>query len=324
MGALFTPLVIGVWQGHDGNSPYLWANPEVVAKSKVLQHKAIYLNPTGFTLRWIFYFVFGGLTSLYMRNSTLKQDETKNFRLEAIRSSVGALSLPFYVLALTFAMTDWGMSLNPTWYSTMYGPWTMISSVLGALALCVFIVCQNSDKAPYTSIVSPNFTKDLGNMLFVFTMLWGYTSLSQFLIIWNGNLPETTSYFVGRSSSFGNPEWGKINWGIFGFIIVAGQFFIPFFTLITPRTKRFALNLKKIALWIFCIHILDVYMLIQPSVPARAALGPVAGGINLVWDAVAFIGVGGIWLFSFANQLKKASLLVKYDNRLQEALAHAH
>ncbi len=330
MMVLFLPMVIGVLQGQNGLSPYVWADPAVVKASKMLQHKALYLNPTGFTVRWVLYFALGAATALYMRNSTRKQDATKNFRLEAIRSSVGALALPFFVLSLTFAVTDWGMSLTPTWYSTMYGAWTMIGCVLAALAFCTYVVCTLGHRAPYNEVMSPKLTKDLGNMLFVFTMLWGYTALSQFLIIWNGNLPETTTYMVARSSSAkigmgntGNPVMGQLNWGLFGFIIVLGQFFIPFFTLLSPRTKRFTINLKKIALAIFIAHILDVYMLIMPSVSTRAKMGPIAG-IDMLWDALAFFGIGGIWLASFAYQTKRASLLPEYDNRLQEALAHAH
>ncbi len=255
------------------------------------------------------------------RKSTLKQDETKNFKLETWRSSFGAAMLPIYVLSVTFAMTDWGMSLDAKWYSTMYGPWTMIGAVLGALAFCVLIVTTNNERDPYSSIVGPNLTKDLGNMMFLFTMLWGYTSLSQFLIIWNGNLPETTSYFKNRSSNF-NAAMGMNNWAALAMLTAVGQFFVPFFTLLSPRSKRYSKNLRKIAGWIFVVHVADVYLLVLPSTKARINGGPLSANIWL--DILAWSGIGLLWLGVFAWQTKKAALLPSYDSRLQEALAHAH
>ena len=326
VAALFIPVMIGVWQGH---TPYEWAHPAAVAADKALQHKAPYLNPTAWSVRWAIFFGSWIAVASLLRRSTLLQDKTKNFRLEELRSTYGALSLPVFVLMVTFAMTDWVMSLNPHWYSTMYGPWSLISAVLGALAFCVVILCSNYDRAPFNSIIGPGLLKDLGNMLFAFTMLWGYTTLSQFLIIWNGNLPETTSYFITRSSanrisnsSIGNPGMGSVSWGALGMLLIVGQFFIPFFTLLSPRTKRFSWNLRKIAGWIFVIHIFDVYMLVAPSIPGRAAKGPIT--TEFFWDLLAFIGVGGIWMWSFASQTSKAGLITEYDTRLQEALAHAH
>jgi hypothetical protein len=316
---LFMPLVFQNFGGQ--HSIYEWANLEHVKSDALLAKKSQYLNATWWTIRLLFFFGIWLVMAGVARRSTLKQDQTKNFKLETWRSSFGAAMLPIFVLSVTFAMTDWGMSLDPHWYSTMYGPWTLIGAALGALALTVLIVTTNSDKQPYNTIIGPALTKDLGNMLFVFTMLWGYFSLSQFLIIWNGNLPETTSYFKKRSSNF-NTAMGNNNWAALAMMTVVGQFFVPFFSLLAPRTKRFAVNLRKIAGWIFVIHIADVYLLVMPSTESRLKGGPLNAWLPV--DLLSFVGIGLLWFGLFAAQTKKASLLPEYDNRLQEALANAH
>ena len=321
VGLLFSPVVFGVFSDKGSKSPYEWADPAKVAADKALQHKALIMNPGFWSGRVVIFFAMFVLMAWFLRNSTHRQDKSGDFKLEAGRSTWGAIFLPIFVLAVTFAMTDWVMSLNPHWYSTMFGPWTLIGATLAALAFSTLIVTTNYDRAPYAEIVGPKLTKDLGNMLFAFTMLWGYTSLSQFLIIWNGNLPETASYFMTRSSAIGNRALGAMSWAAMGLLTVIGQFFVPFFALLAPRTKRFSVNLRKIAGWIFVIHIFDVYLLVIPAIPGRDTLGPISG--HILWDLLSFIGIGGIWLAVFASQTRKAPLVVKYDTRLQEAM-HAH
>ena len=153
-------------------------------------------------------------------------------------------------------------------------------------------------------------------------MLWGYTSLSQFLIIWNGNLPETAAYYHARGSNV-EPMTSNFTWGAVGLIGIVGQFFIPFFALITPRTKKTAMNLAKVAGWIFVVHIADIYLYVVPALPGGRGLhGPVTPA--LVTDALAWVAIGAVWLFIFGNEVKKAPLLPSYDNRLQEAAQNAH
>ena len=316
MFALFIPIVANM------KAMYAWADPAKVATDAVLQHKAPYLNPSFFMVRLGLYLLIWAGLAWFLRNSAMRQEVSKDFKLEAGRSSWGAVGMLVFFLTCTFAFTDWVMSLQPSWYSTMFGTWSIISACLGALSLSVLIFCVNADKMPYKTVMRPDLTKDLGNMLFVLTMLWGYTSLSQFLIIWNGNLPETTSYYHARSSNI-EPMTSNFTWGAVGLIGIVGQFFIPFFALITPRTKKTAMNLAKVAGWIFVVHIVDVYLYIIPSLPGdRGPKGPVTPAI--MTDVLAWVAIGAIWLYVFASQVKKAPLLPTYDNRLQEAVQNAH
>ncbi len=297
---------------------YEWMHPQ---GDHLLMKKAFYLNQTGWTIRSLFYFALWGWMSWFMRNSVKRQEEgaPNGFKIEMGRSSWGAAFIVLYVLSITFAYTDWSMSLQPHWYSTMWGVWQMIGSALGASGLIVAILCINARKAPYTSVVSPNVTKDWGNILFMFTMLWAYTAVSQFLIIWNGNLPETATYFARR---------GRMGWNAVGMMTILGQFLVPWMSLLSPRIKRYPHLLRGIAGWIVVIHLVDVYLAVVPALPHHGfhGGGRTALQFDTLWmDLLAVAGVFSLWFGVFAKGiLGTRELLPTYDNRLQEALLHAH
>jgi hypothetical protein len=309
---------------------YEWAVPALVNGNPALgikgDHalflKERYLNVPFWMIRGAVFFAIWIALSTFMRNSVRRQEANGDKKLELGRSSWGAVGFVIFMLTYTFAIIDWLMSMEAHWSSTMFGLWQIIASGLGASSFVIVVACLNAKKEPYTEIMSPNLTKDWGNILFMFTMLWAYTAISQFLIIWNGNLPENTQYFATRA---------RLMWNAVGMITIVGQFLVPWMTLLSPRVKRYPQYLRQIAGWIFVIHIVDVYLAVGPAIPTsmavahaeeiprRAAFGP-----QLIFDALAWLTVGGFWLFIFANNVKKAPLLVNYDHRLQEAKAHAH
>lgn len=317
----FAVLLIPIFLGR--HVLYEWTHLDEVAKDPVLRSKTWYLSESGWVIRAVIYFVIWVFFAYRMRSSTTAQDESGNSRLEAVRSSWGAVGTVAFFLTATFAFVDWTMSLEPHWFSSMYPLWFIVSSGLGALAFATLVLGVNANRRPFNEIVSPQLTKDLGNLLFAATMLWGYTSISQYLIIWNGNIPEFTHYFVRRSDNW---------WNMIGLLLCVGQFFVPFFALLAPRTKRTPLRLAKIAGWILVMHLFDVYFTIVPAVPFRPVVGESLAHAQRatyspmpLWsDPVAFVTIGAIWFLVFALVSKRAPILVKYDKRLQEALAHAH
>jgi hypothetical protein len=251
-----------------------------------------------------------------MKNSARRQEKNGDFALERGRSSWGAVGMVMFFLTFSFGVIDWLMSLEPHWPSTMMPLWQVIASCLGACSFCVAIVCVNAKKEPYVNVVSQNLTKDWGNILFMFTMLWAYTAVSQFLIIWNGNVPETAQYYARRS---------MMQWNVIGMVTILGQFLVPWMSLLSPRVKRYPRLLRRMAGWIFVIHIVDVYLAVGPALPStvagvhQSAFSPAIG-----FDILGWLAIGGIWLWQFGNQVSKAPLLVGFDHRLQEALIHAH
>jgi hypothetical protein len=313
MALLFLPFAAAVWAGHSlGFHLYHWADPATVAADPVLQHKSKYLNPVFWTIRAVFFFGFWIFATNFLSKSGLKQDQTKDQRLAQQRVDWGAPGGVLFVITLTFAFTDWLMSLDPHWLSTIYGVWWMVTSMLAALALGTLFVTSQYKKRPYSEIISPLLTKDLGNMLLAFTMLWAYISLSQFLIYWSGNLPEYNTFFVRRF------EGPLVYVGAF---LIFAQFFGPFLALLSGKTKRTPELLRSVAAWILVIRFVDVFWQVVPFF-GRGFTAEFAGAYLL--DLAAWAFVGGVWVTVFVGELRRHPLIPLYDTRLIENAREAH
>jgi len=301
MGLLFIPIVLSY------QKLYPWAMHEYVTKDSAVMHRAGWENPTAFTIRTFLLLAVWALVGGYMRNSALKQDENGDKGLAQKRMNGAAPGIVFYVLSMTVLATDWIMSLDPHWYSTMFGPLLVIGPSLSALSLTTFLICVNKEREPYSRIMKLNLQKDLGNMMFTFTMLWGYFNFSQYLIIWNGNLPSTVGYFYHRSIE---------QWLWVGGLVIIGQFFVPWFALLSPRIKANPNSLGMVAAWIFLMQIIDIYYIV---VPMFRTTGP----MPMLTDVLAWVGVGGLWVYVFCGQIKRVPLYPSHDRRLLEADDHA-
>ncbi len=309
---LFLPFAAAVWFGWYGgagwgHAVYHWADPAAVAGDKVLQHKQIYLNPWTWTLRALLYFGVWIWYRTYMVNSSRRQDKTRDPNLQQARVDRAAPGLVVFMVTVTFAMTDWVMSFDPHWFSTIYGPWWAISGTLNAIAFSTLMLLTFRDRKPFSYIVTPALTKDLGNMMLGFTMLWAYFSLSQFLIYWSGNLPEYITFYVNRFRG----AWVYVG----GFLILA-QFFGPFLALIAGKTKRRFDLLVKVAAWVFVVRMIDVLWQTVPFFQWRLG-GSDTGALLLAFAGWAM--VGGVWISVFVSELKKHPLIASYDTRLFEA-----
>ena len=311
MLVLFLPMLLSP------GTVYQWVDP---GNDHALLKKVWWLSQARWTFRTFVYFALFIGMSWFLRNSVRRQEDgaPDGVKIEMGRSSWGAAFIVLFILTFTFAGIDWAMSLQPHWYSTMFPLWQLIAACLGASGFTVALLCLNARRAPYDEVVAPAVTKDWGNILFMFTMLWAYTAISQFLIIWNGNLPETASYFARR---------GLMGWNATGMVIILGQFLLPWMILLSPRVKRYPQHLRKIAGWIFVIHLLDVYQAVVPALP-NGGWGPGQGlfpGQHIGYELLGLAACFCVWLGVFARGvLETRSLLPTYDTRLQEAILHAH
>lgn len=291
------------------HSVYHWSDPAYVKGDHILENKAFFLNTFTFTWMSIAYFVFFMALSYFLRKSSLKQDGNLDSTEAQKRANVASPGLLIYVMICTLALTHWAMSLEPHWFSTVYPLLSMVGQVNCVVAICTIFLCANANRAPYAGVVTPKLTKDLGNILFATSMVWAYLTLSQFLIIWSGNLPEETPYFKIRA------EHG---WQFLGMTLIIGRFFLPFFALLAPKLKRSSKNLMRVAIWIVVMHFLDVFWLVVP--------GFERGGLVesfRISDFLILIGMVGLLLFSFATETKRAALVPTHDDRLTEA-NHGH
>jgi len=304
--AIFGLLALPLLFGGGLHDLYHWSHPEEVAKDHVLQLKTWWLNEGFFIARTLIYFVVFGFVAAYLRKLSLTEDETRDQKLGAKRTTISAPMLILFVVFTTFAATDWTMSLDPHWFSSMYGIIYMVGNGLAAMSLAVILLLRNREKAPYREVVLPGLTKDLGNLIFVFTLLWSYTSLSQFLIIYMGNIAEFTPFYVDR----GKPVWNEIS-----LFLLFGHFMAPFIILLSPKVKAVPSLLMGVAIWQFVVHFVEQYWNTIPFMRKEFAFS--------VWDIAALVLFGSIWFAVFSRQVQIGALIPKHDPRLKEAYEHA-
>jgi len=302
LAVLFLPLLLGM------HALYEWTHADVVAADPILRHKSAYLNTGFFIGRAAFYFLaWIGVSRLLSRWSA-RLDETGDPRLAERLRNIGAPGLLVYGLTATFATVDWVMSLEPHWFSTMFGLMFIAGQVLSTFAFVILVLRVLSEYKPMTDVVRPTHFHDVGNLTLAFTMIWAYLSFSQFLIIWSGNLPETITWFKARSE--GGWQWVALG-------LVGLSFALPFVLLLSRFTKRRIHTLAMVAGLILVMRLVDIFWVIAPTFHP--------GTLTVHWmDILAPVGIGGIWLAFFIRQLKSRSLLPERDPRMEQAFAHAH
>jgi hypothetical protein len=298
MALLFIPLFFGL------SDLYPWARTEVVAADPLLRQKAAYLNIPFFVARTVFYFAVWVVLGRLLVTWSLQQDRTADATLTLRLQRLSGPGLVLYGLTVSFAAIDWMMSLEPKWYSTIFGMIFMVSFGLAALALAILATRFLETEEPLARVVSPDRWHDLGNLLLAFVMFWAYLNFSQFLLIWSENLAEEIPWYLHRIG--GGWEWVAI-------ALILFQFGLPFVLLLSRDTKRNSQVLATVAGAILFIHWLDVLWMIAPSFyPAQ---------FQLHWmDIVAPIGIGGLWLAVFLGYLKARALLPLHDPRFAELL----
>jgi hypothetical protein len=300
LAVLFLPLLLGL------PDLYVWARKAAVDADPLLQYKQPYLNVEFFLIRAIIYFVaWIGLTLLLTRWSR-EQDRTADPVIADRLRRASAGGIIVYVLTVTFASFDWAMSLEPHWYSTIYGVLIAMGQILTSFAFVIAVLFMLGDREPLTGVLKPGIFNDLGNLLLAFVMLWAYMSFMQFLIIWSGNLPEEVVWYTRRLH--GGWQWVPI-------VLLLFHFAAPLLLLMSRQNKRRPERLAAIAALILVFHLLNVYWLVEPVFHES--------GIAIHWlDLVAPIGIGGIWIAFFLWQLQRRPLVPLHDPRMQEASAH--
>jgi hypothetical protein len=340
MALLFVPNVVGFHELY-----HHWLNPDAYVVGgphfdAVLNGKKGYLNQTFFFVRVAIYFAIWIGLAWYFRSNSLKQDETGDPRISLRLARVAAPGLLLFALSITFAAFDWIMSLDPHWFSTIFGVAYFAGGFMAFFAFTILLTKWLGKKGYLREAITAEHYHDMGKFLFTFMVFWTYTNFSQYMLIWYANLPEETKWFADRAEG---------GWGAIGTILVFGHFFIPFAFLLSRHVKRSTVGLSIGAIFLLIIHCFDMQFLILPSAGHghgdHAGHAPVTGTVtettattietglarfphdlatyahNMHWaDFGCFAGllaiIGGLTLM----YIRKTNLVPVRDPRLAESL----
>jgi hypothetical protein len=289
MVLLFVPIGLGL--AHI----YPWAINESPVRTGLPPGKAEYLSPTFFLYRSAAYFAIWLFAAAWL--SRVSSPNLPPASTPAMRRA-GAVSLVLLVPTTTFAAIDWAMSLEPHWYSSIYGAILTASGVVAAQCLAIIgLSATSAEDRKYvalptaddeiTGVPLADVCSDLGNLLLAFVMIWAYLAFSQFLIIWSGNLPEEISWYLIR---FAN------GWQFAALAVVASFFIAPFLLLLSHDRKRNTRGLAKVAFLALAGHLINMYWTVVPSFPPPTLA-------SHILNVAALVAVGSLWLAQFIRQL---------------------
>jgi hypothetical protein len=295
---LFLPIALGM------SRMYPWMQADLVAHDEVLQHKHVYLNAPFFLARAALYFVAWNAISYFLNAWSLEQDRTGNPLLARRMQLLSGAGLVVYGVTITFASFDWMMSLEPHWFSTIYGVLIMGGQGLSSLAFLIIALVWLSRRPPLDRVVVPGHFHDLGNLMLAFVMLWAYFSFSQYLIIWSGNLPAEIAWYLHRMQT---------GWRPVAIVLILFHFAVPFVVLLSRTVKRHPHLLVKVAIAVLVVRLVDLFWLIGPEFHEH--------GIGISWmDLVLPLTLGALWTAAFVAQLRGRAILPVHDPEFDETL----
>jgi len=272
-----------------------WANP--APHDELVQAKAAYLNAPFFLGRTALYFAVWMLLAHFLNKWSLQSDHGHDEGLALKLRKLSGAGLVLMALTISFMSFDWAMSLDPHWFSTVYGIWFMISTLLSATTFTVVLLASFSGAAPFRGVVERDLFHDLGKLTFAFLMFWAYISFSQFLIVWSANLPEEIPWYLRRFQG---------GWEYLILAVALLHFALPYALLLSQDVKRSRSSLRAVAGWLLAMRAVDLYWLVAPDSGQHAGLPP----LHAHWlDLAALVGIGGLWLLYYAYQLRQRPLL---------------
>jgi hypothetical protein len=299
LALLFIPVLLGL---HD---LYPWSQAAVVARDHALQGKAAYLNVPFFAARWVVYFAIWSVTALYFFRCSLQQDSSGDAMLTVRMQRRAAPAMVLFGVTLTFASIDLLMSLDPHWYSTIFGVYYFAGGVVGIYALLTVLLFALQRSGFLRKAVTVEHYHDLGKLLFGFVVFWAYIGFSQYMLIWYANIPEETRWLAQRQEN---------GWVWVGLVLVFGHFLLPFVVLISRGPKRRPRMLAVAAAWLLLMHWVDLYWLVAPA-------GSPGSPLPHLLDLTLLVGLGSLLLAAAAFMVRGRSLVPERDPRIEESLA---
>ena len=281
-----------------------WMGPEA-AHDPLLQKKANWLNPGAFYGRAAVYLlVWVGLALFFTRTSSA-QDKSGHGRLTEKMQNMAAPATILFALSVTFAAFDWLMSLDPHWYSTIYGVYVFAGCATSSLSVLALMTVQLQEKGYFSKLSNVEHRHDIGKLLHGFVVFFAYIGFSQYLLIWYADLPEETSFYHHR--------WDADSWKPVSLSILIGHFVIPFLLLLSRHAKRHPVLLSLGAVLLLVMHYVDLYWLVMPTFDHHHF------HFSLV-DLCGLLGPLGVGAFLLARKAAQGPLYPLRDPRLAETV----
>ncbi len=295
---LSIPVLIGFEQ------LFSWSDASKVAHDPLLQGKQAYLNPGFFYLRTAVFLLSWAAIGYWFRKRSLAQDEQGGSRITRTLQTASAPAIAWFAISLTFFSFDWIMSLDPHWYSTVFGVYIFGGSFMASLALIILLVLILQHGNLLTNMVNSEHLHDLGKLMFGFVVFWAYIAFSQFMLIWYANIPEETIWYAHRL---------RHGWEFVTILLALGHFVIPFFVLLSRTTKRNKQVLWGVTIWLLLMHYLDLYWLVMPVHSE--------GFHPHLLDLLTLLGVSGLFSAALIRLMVGPALIPTRDPRLAESLS---
>ncbi len=299
---LFIPVFLGL------DDLYLWTHADA-ASDPLLLPKLGFLNVTFFTIRTTIYFTIWSALAIMLRRTSLAQDRGDSEKYAAKMRTISAGGMVIYALTVSAAGFDWLMSLDPHWYSTIFGVYYFAGGFVGSLAMITGIALLLRYKGILKNEITPEHYHDLGKLMFGFIIFWAYIAFSQYLLQWYGNIPEETIWYLHRWDGVdGTTEWKSVS-----LILLFGHFFLPFVILIFRNVKRNFVMMSIMSIWILVIHWIDIYWLVAPTIYHHAP--------HISWiDIGPTLAIGGIFGWIFWRNLTAEPIVPIGDSRLENSI----
>ena len=288
------------------NDLFTWTHHEITSNDIVLQGKAPYLNPVFFIIRVLVILLIWSVFYYKFINNSRKQDSTGDQSLTKNSIVFSGIFMPVFAITITITAVDWLMSIEPRWYSTIFGVYFFSGAVWSSLAAVTYIAIKLKENGYLHPKISTDHYYSLGTLLFAFTVFWSYIAFSQYMLIWYADLPEETFWFLQRWSG---------GWSFLSIIVIITHFIVPFTMLLSFPSKTNPARLKFIAVWILFAHYIDLYWLIMP--------GFFVGGkvYTFSWLDIVFpMGVLGLIIIVFNRGVKMHNLIPVRDPKLDKGL----
>jgi len=303
LAVLFLPVLVPLLFG--SHALYEWNDAAAVQADELLRHKQPYLNVWFFLIRCVIYFGVWTMLARFFHQRSLQQDRSGLSVLTLRMERMSPAALILLAVTVTFAAFDFLMSLEPHWYSTIYGVYYFSGAAVGSIAVIILLAVGLQSSGRLTNLITTEHYHDLGKLLFAFVVFWGYIAFSQYMLIWYANIPEETVWYQPRNTGA---------WGTVSVVLLFGHLLIPFLGLMSRQIKRRKYLLAFWAVWLLVAHWIDIYWLVMPTyAPQQVPFGAV--------DLGCLVGLGCVFFAAIVWSGRGGALVAVRDPRLPECLS---